>query len=458
MVIIKSLSSIRGTLEGENGLSPKEIIKFSSGFVYWIKKKHKKKKYYIILGRDGRFTSKLFHKLIIVFFNILGINVVDIGLSTTPTLAMSIISEKTQGGIMITASHNPKNWNGLKIFNSIGESLCEKEFNKLLKMTKKKYGNYISYKKIGFCFKKSDYIKKHIEKVLSIPIVDKNLIKKSNFKIVVDGINSTGGIAVPIILKKLGVNIIKIYCNPNGDFVHNPEPVEKNLKDICKKVKDTKSDLGIAVDPDVDRVVFICENGIFFGEEYTLVAIADYVLNYETGPVVSTSSSSNALYDLSVKKNVPFYGSPVGEVNIVKVMKKVNAVIGGEGNGSIIYPKFRYGRDALVGIALFLTYISKLNKIPLSILKTRYSSYFMSKKKIKISYHNYKTLLKKIILKYKKKRIEINDGIKIYFNNEWIHIRKSNTENVIRVHSQSISKKRAHYLSNNIINEIKKIL
>ncbi|AGW85934.1 putative phosphoglucosamine mutase [Blattabacterium sp. (Nauphoeta cinerea)] len=462
MTLVKSSSGIRGTLGGQvgNSLTPIDIIQFSAGYVSWMKKKYKnKKKFIIILGRDGRISSVLFQRFLIITFQSLGVDVINIGLSTTPTIGIAVMNEKADGGVMLTASHNPKNWNGLKIFNSYGEFLSEKDFEKLFSLSERKCFSFSSYKKLGNLFYKENYIQKHIEKILSLPIIDKNIIQKAKLKIVVDGINSTGGIAVPILLKHLGVHVIKMYCEPHGDFVHNPEPIEKNLKEICKKVPDIKANLGISVDPDVDRVVFICENGDFFGEEYTLVSIADYVLENQLGPVVSTLSSSHALKDLSIKKGVPHYFSPVGETHVVKKMKKIHAVIGGEGNGGIIYPDFRYGRDALIGIALFLTQIAKLDNISLSKLKKRYSNYFMSKKKIRFSSHEkVKMLLKTITKKYKKKEIDFNDGIKIYLkHNEWIHIRKSNTENIIRIHTESVSRKRADFLSKNIIYEIKKL-
>ncbi|WP_185849108.1 phosphoglucosamine mutase [Blattabacterium cuenoti] len=462
MVLVKSSSGIRGTLGGKvgNGFSPIDIIQFAAGYIFWIKKKYKnKKKFIIILGRDGRVSSDLFQQFLIITFQSLGVNIVNIGLSTTPTVGFAVINEKADGGVMLTASHNPKNWNGLKMFNSYGEFLSEKDFKKLIYIVEKKYFNFSSYKKLGKLYYKKNYIQKHIEKILSLPIIDKNIIQKAKLKIVVDGINSTGGIAVPLLLKYLGVHVIEMYCDPHGDFVHNPEPIKKNLREICKKVPYLKANLGISVDPDVDRVVFVCENGDFFGEEYTLVSIADYILENQLGPVVSTLSSSHALKDLSIKKGVSYYSTPVGEIHVVKKMKKVNAVIGGEGNGGIIYPNLRYGRDALIGIALFLTQIAKFSNIPLSKLKKRYSNYFMSKKKIRFySHERIKILLKTIKKKYKGKKMDFSDGIKIYFKyNEWIHIRKSNTENIIRIHSESTSRKRADFLSKEIIYEIKKL-
>ncbi len=442
------------------GLSPIDIIQFAAGYVSWMKRKYKnKKKFVLILGRDGRISSVLFQQFLIITFQSLGVDVVNIGLSTTPTVGIAVICEKADGGVMLTASHNPKNWNGLKMFNSHGEFLYEEDFKKLFSIVEKKYFNFSSYKKLGNLFYKKNYIHQHIEKILSLPIIDKNIIQKAKLRIVIDGINSTGGIAVPILLKYLGVHVIKMYCDPHGNFVHNPEPIEKNLREICKKVPDIKADLGISVDPDVDRVVFICENGDFFGEEYTLVSIADYILENKLGPIVSTLSSSHALKDLSIEKGVPYYSTPVGEIHVVKKMKEVHAVVGGEGNGGVIYPDLRYGRDALIGIALFLMRIAKLANIPLSELKKKYSNYFMSKKKIRFSSHDkIRTLLKKIKKKYKGKKMDFSDGIKIYIKyNEWIHIRKSNTENIIRIYTESSSKKRADFLSKKIIYDIKEL-
>ncbi|WP_185851467.1 phosphoglucosamine mutase [Blattabacterium cuenoti] len=466
MILVKSLSGIRGTLGGKVGesFSPIDIIKISAGYVSWMKRKYKKKsreKYLIILGRDGRTTSFSLQKFLIITFQSLGVDVFDIGLSTTPTVGIAVMNEKADGGIMLTASHNPKNWNGLKIFNSKGEFLSEKDFKKLLCIVDdktEKYLHFVPFNELGQYKYIENYVQKHINTIISLPLVDVKMIKKAKFKIVVDGINSTGGIAVPNLLKSLGVEIIvKMYCDPHGNFVHNPEPVGKNLKEICKKVPKMQADLGISVDPDVDRVVFICENGNFFGEEYTIVSIADYILKKKLGPIVSTLSSSHALKDLSINRGVPYYSTSVGEVHVVKKMKKVHAVIGGEGNGGIIYPDLRYGRDALVGIALFLTYVASLSKIPLTKLRKKYPNYFMSKKKIQL-FHDQKVnvFLEKIKKKYKEEEIDVNDGIKIHFkSHEWIHVRKSKTENIIRIYAESRSKKRASFLVNQIISEIK---
>jgi phosphomannomutase len=461
LTLVKSSSGIRGTLGGKvgKGFSPIEIIKFSSGYVSWMKKKYKNKnRYLVILGRDGRTTSSMFQQFLVITFQSLGIDVIDIGLSTTPTVGIAVMNEKADGGVMLTASHNPKNWNGLKMFNSKGEFLSEKDIEKLSYIVEKEYFNFASLDQLGSHFYRKNYIHQHIETILSLPLVDEKIIQKYKFKIVVDGINSTGGIAVPILLEEyFGAKVVKMYCDPHGDFIHNPEPIEKNLREICKKVSEVGADLGIAVDPDVDRVVFICENGDFFGEEYTLVSVADYILKEKLGSIVTTLSSSQALKDLSINKGVPYYATSVGEVHVVKKMKEVKAVIGGEGNGGIIYPDLRYGRDALVGIALFLTYISKLSKISLTELKKRYSNYFMSKKKIRLS-SNKKIgkILERIKRKYKGKKMNLKDGIKIYFlNNEWIHIRKSNTENIVRIHIESSLRERVNFLEKEILYEIK---
>lgn len=465
MTIVKSLSGIRGTIGGKDGnnLSPIDIIKFSYGYVSWIKKKYKNKKknYLLILGRDGRLTSKMFYDILIIIFQMLEINVISIDLSTTPTVGLAIIEEKADGGIMITASHNSKKWNGLKFFNAFGEFLSKKDFEDFFVQIKKKSFYFSSQENFGKIFYKKNYIQKHVDKILSLPIVDINAIKRKKLRIVVDGINSTGGIAVPILLNRLGIKVIKIHCDLNKDFTHNPEPIKKNLKDICKKVPELNADLGISVDPDVDRVVFICNNGEFFGEEYTLLSIVDYVLKKELGPIVSTfSSSSIVLKKISKERGIPFYEAPVGEVHVVQKMKEVNAVIGGEGNGSIIYPKFRYGRDALIGVALFLTYFCKVQnrKNFLSDFKKRYPKFFVSKKKIKPSF-NHNKFINFIKKKYKNRNINYEDGIKIYLNNnnEWIHVRKSNTEKLYRVYAESNSKKRANNLTKEIIDELKKI-
>ncbi|WP_185882321.1 phosphohexomutase domain-containing protein [Blattabacterium cuenoti] len=459
MTLITTLSGIRGTLGGKinNNFTLIEIMQFIAAYATWLKTKQKNK-LCIILGRDGRITSILFNQFIIILFINFGIKIIDIGLTTTPTVGFAIVNEQVDGGVILTASHNPQNWNGLKFFNSNGEFLSLKDFNKISLIVKKKYINFVPCEKWSHCVYDKNYIYKHIQSILSLPLVDKHLIRKYKFKIVVDGINSTGGIAVPMLLDELGVQVIKIHCTPNGIFQHDPEPIKKNLKHICKMVPNMHADLGISVDPDVDRAVFICENGKFFGEEYTLVSIADYVLQHTLGPVVSTLSSSQVLKDLSFMKGVPYYSTPVGEINVIQKMKKVHAVIGGEGNGGIIYPPFRYGRDALLGISLFLTYIAKLSKISLTKLKKRYPHYYMYKKKIKLYDNtNIIQLLDKIKKIYIGHNMNFKDGLKINFcsTKEWIHIRQSHTENLIRIYIESPYQKRLYYLYKQILQEIK---
>ncbi|WP_185872660.1 phosphoglucosamine mutase [Blattabacterium cuenoti] len=459
MTLVTTLSGIRGTLGGEinKNFTLIEIMNFAAGYSTWLKRK-RKHKLCIILGRDGRITSISFQTFIIIIFKHFGINIIDIGLTTTPTVGFAILNEKVDGGVMLTASHNPKNWNGLKLFNANGEFLSEKDFNQISIIVKKKKIHFVPYEKWGNCVYDNNYIYKHIQSILSLPLVDKNIIRKFKFTIVVDGINSTGGIAIPMLLEELGVKVIKIHCTPNGIFTHDPEPIKKNLKQICEMVPKMHADLGISVDPDVDRAVFICENGNFFGEEYTLVSISDYILEYHLGPVVSTLSSSQVLKDLSIMKGVPYYSTPVGEVYVINKMKQVNAVIGGEGNGGIIYPPLRYGRDALLGISLFLTYIAKLDKIPLTKLKKKYPNYYMYKKKIKLDNNkNIYKILAKLKQLYIGQNMNFQDGLKINFlkTKEWIHIRKSNTENIIRIHIESPYKTRVHLLYKEILNKIK---
>lgn len=464
MTLIKSISGIRGTIGGksEKNLTPIDLVKISASYGLWIKDKkynNYNNDHLILIGRDARISGNTINKLIVATLQNLGINVIDIGISTISTVSISIITENAHGGIMISASHNPKNWNALKLLNNNGEFISEDALNYILKVIKNNMFHFINEEKIGFYKKKHNYISKHIEKILKLPLVNIESIKSRNFKIVVDGINSTGGIAVPMLLNSLGVKVIKLNCNPNGNFAHDPEPLPQNLYDISKKVLSVKANFGIAIDPDVDRLVFICENGEFFGEEYSIVVIADYILKYNLGPTVSNLSSSQALKDITHSRGALHYYCPVGELNVIKKMKEVKAVIGGEGNGGIIYPDLHYGRDALVGIALFLSYLSKI-KIPLSFLKNKYPKYFISKKKIKLPSN---IILKNKIFhffinKYKNNNIDITDGIRINFEKEWIHLRVSNTESVIRIYAESISQDNADKLTSFFLKKIKKIL
>lgn len=464
MTLIKSISGIRGTIGGypDHNLSPIDIVKITSAYGLWIIKNNYKKNYnkkkYINIGRDARKSGLTISYLVISTLQNLGINIIDLGISTTPTIKLSIIKEKSIGGIIISASHNPKNWNALKLLDQNGEPIS----NKILKYIIKYYNNYkkilfVQIKKIGIYIKKNNYIYYHIQKILKLSLVNIQLIKKRNYKIVIYAMNSSGSIAIPMLLQFLGIkNIIKISCDLNKDIPNNPEPIDKNLRYISKKVLSVKADLGIVVDPDVDRLVFISEKGKSFGEEYTIVAIADYILNNKIGPIVSNISSSKALEDLIKKKpGALHYYSSVGEINVIKKMKEVNAIFGGEGNGGVIYPDLHYGRDALVGIALFLSYLAYLN-ISISKMKKKYSKYFISKKKINMNIYN-KKILNKIYNKYynNNTKVDTSDGLKIQFINEWVHIRISNTESIIRIYAESITKKNAEKLANKFINEIK---
>lgn len=459
MTLIKSISGIRGTIGGQIGknLTPIDVVKFSSAYGMSLKLKYKKENIIVIVGRDSRVSGKIINKLVTSTLQSLGINVIDLGVSTTPTVQIAVIMEKANGGIILTASHNPKNWNALKLLDHNGEFISEKLIRFILKLSDKNKFFFVKIDQLGYYKFKKNYIQKHIKAILSLPLVDIQAIKSVRFKIVVDGVNSIGGIAVPMLLETLGVEIIKLHCEPNGNFSHNPELLHKNLRDICKEVPIKKANLGIAVDPDVDRLVFICENGKFFGEEYTLVAIADYILKKNPGPTVSNLSSSMALKDITIKNGMAYYSSPIGEMNVVKKMKEVGAVIGGEGNGGIIYPELHYGRDALVGIALFLTYLSYFNQ-PISQLRIKYPNYFMLKKKIKFfSQKNIESVFNYIKKNYKKENLDLTDGIKINFSKEWIHLRKSNTEPIIRIYIESDSQQNLNFLFQKILNIIHKI-
>ncbi|OQX99350.1 MAG: phosphoglucosamine mutase [Bacteroidetes bacterium 4572_128] len=464
MTLIKSISGIRGTIGGKvNGnLTPIDIVKFTSSYGEFIKNKNfNKNNLKIIVGRDARISGEILNSLIINTLLSLSFEVVDLGLSTTPTVEMAVVKHKANGGIILTASHNPREWNALKLLNEKGEFLSAKEGEFILEIAEKEDFNF---SKIDFLGKKTFYknsINDHIDEILKLELVDISLIKKANFHVVIDAVNSTGGIALPLLLEKLGVKKIeKLYCEPNGEFPHNPEPIPENLTEISKVIIEKNADIGFVVDPDVDRLAIVCEDGSMFGEEYTLVAVSDYVLQNKKGNTVSNLSSTKALKDITEKYNCNYFSSAVGEVNVVEMMKNKNAVIGGEGNGGIIYPELHYGRDAILGIALFLTFLAKEN-IKCSELRSKYPNYFISKNKIKLNEKiNTNEILKKIYDIYKNKNLEISliDGVKINFENSWVHLRKSNTEPIIRIYSESKSKKESEMLSEKIINEIKKIL
>jgi len=459
MTLIKSISGIRGTIGGQTGdnLTPLDTVKFASAYGMWVKQQATKEKYAVVIGRDARISGKMVSSLIGNTLVGLGIDVIDAGLSTTPTVELAVKMEEADGGIIITASHNPKQWNALKLLNHNGEFLNAIEGETVLNIAKNESFDFAEVDNLGSFRKKKNYIQKHIKSVLDLELVDVEAIKKANFKVVVDAVNSTGGISIPPLLEKLGVECVELYCDPNGHFPHNPEPLKEHLFEISELVVKEKADLGIVVDPDVDRLALVCEDGSMFGEEYTLVAVADYVLGKTKGNTVSNLSSSRALYDVTQKHGGMYEASAVGEVNVVSLMKKNKAVIGGEGNGGIIYPDSHYGRDSLVGIALFLTHLAKV-KLSCKELRNSYPSYYMSKKKIVLTPEiNVDAILEKMAATYKNEDVITIDGVKINFETEWVHLRKSNTEPIIRIYTESTSQEAADNLADKFIKEIKLI-
>ena len=459
MTLIKSISGIRGTIGGFQGenLTPIDAVKYAAAYGSWVKQQREKNNYKVVVGRDARISGNMMQQLVMNTLIGLGIHVVDLDLSTTPTVEIAVMLEHADGGIILTASHNPKQWNALKLLNHKGEFLDAKEGQKILNIAENENINFSEVDDLGKITSNQAYIDLHIDEILDLPLVDVEAIKKAKFKVVVDGVNSTGGIAVPALLEALGVEPVKLYCDPTGEFPHNPEPLKEHLGDLMNKVVDERADFGIVVDPDVDRLAFVDENGGMFGEEYTLVAVADYVLQHTPGNTVSNMSSSRALRDITEKRNGKYTASAVGEVNVVVKMKETNAVIGGEGNGGIIYPELHYGRDSLVGIALFLSYLADL-RISVSALRKTYTSYFMSKKKIQLTPQlDVDKLLKAMELKYADEEINNIDGVKIDFEDNWVHLRKSNTEPIIRIYTEAKSQEEADNLADKIISEIKLI-
>ena len=459
MTLIKSISGIRGTIGGFQGenLTPIDAVKYAAAYGSWLKQQREKNDYTVVVGRDARISGNMMQQLVMNTLIGLGIHVVDLDLSTTPTVEVAVTLEHADGGIILTASHNPKQWNALKLLNHKGEFLDAKEGQKILDIAENENINFSEVDDLGKITSNQAYIDLHIDEILDLPLVDVEAIKKAKFKVVVDGVNSTGGIAVPALLEALGVEPVKLYCDPTGEFPHNPEPLKEHLGDLMNRVVDERADFGIVVDPDVDRLAFVDENGGMFGEEYTLVAVADYVLQHTPGNTVSNMSSSRALRDITEKRNGNYTASAVGEVNVVVKMKETNAVIGGEGNGGIIYPELHYGRDSLVGIALFLSYLADL-RISVSVLRKTYTSYFMSKKKIQLTPElDVDELLKAMELKYASEEINTIDGVKIDFDDHWVHLRKSNTEPIIRIYTEAKSQEEADHLADKIIGEIKLI-
>ena len=463
MTLIKSISGIRGTIGGKVGdnLTPVDAVKFASAYGTWLKQNSKKQipnsKYKVVVGRDARISGPMIHNLVINTLIGLGIDVVDLGLSTTPTVEVAVPLENADGGIILTASHNPKQWNALKLLNEKGEFLNGIEGEKILQIAEAEAFDFSDVDSLGEITENDAYMDIHIDEVLNLALVDIEAVKAAKFKVVVDGVNSSGGIIIPKLLELMGVEVIKLYCEPNGHFPHNPEPLKEHLTDISELVVKEKAHLGIVVDPDVDRLAFICEDGEMFGEEYTLVACADFVLGETPGNTVSNMSSSRALRDVTNAHNGSYQASAVGEVNVVELMKKNNAIIGGEGNGGIIYPELHYGRDSLVGVALFLTHLAN-KKMTVSALRASYPEYYMSKNKIELTPQiDVDAILVAMTEKYKDEDITTIDGVKIDFAENWVHLRKSNTEPIIRIYTEAASQEKADTLALRIIDEIKAI-
>lgn len=459
MALISSISGIRGTIGGQQGesLSPLDIVKFTAAYGTWILQSKQPKK--IVLGRDARITGAMVRNLVVGTLQSVGLDVIDIGLATTPTVELAVEQEKAGGGIILSASHNPKQWNALKLLNAKGEFISRAAGEIILSLTKEQQFDFAKASKVGKVVVKDSYLQSHIDQILALDLVDVEAIKAKNFKILVDGVNSVGGIAVPELLRQLGVEeVIELYCEPTGKFAHNPEPLPANLATVANEVKRKGVDLGIVVDPDVDRLAIINEDGSMFGEEYTLVSIADYVLKHKKGNTVSNLSSTRALKDVTQKAGCTYHASAVGEVNVVAKMKEVNAVIGGEGNGGIILPSLHYGRDALVGIALFLSHLAHYGK-SCSLLRSSYPNYHISKNKIELTPDiDVDNILQKLQHKYKHQPINTIDGVKIDFDGDWVHLRKSNTEPIIRVYAESMSEVTAEGMVRRIKNDIRSFL
>lgn len=459
VTLIKSISGIRGTIGGSTGdnLTPLDAVKFAAAYGTWLKKAVNKDKVTVVIGRDARISGPMIHQLVMQTLVGLGIDVVDLGLSTTPTVEVAVPLEGADGGIILTASHNPKQWNALKLLNAKGEFISGAEGMEILALAEADAYDFALVDDLGTVIHKDDYMQKHIDAVLALPLVDVEAIRKAGFKVVVDGVNSSGGIIVPQLLRQLGVECIELYCEPNGHFPHNPEPLKEHLTDICELVVKEKAHLGIVVDPDVDRLAFISEDGEMFGEEYTLVAVADYVLSRTPGNTVSNLSSSRALNDVTVARGGVYQASAVGEVNVVQLMKATHAVIGGEGNGGIIYPELHYGRDSIVGIALFLTHLAYTQQ-SVAALRKSYPAYFMSKNKIELTpILDVDAIMATLMNQYADERITTIDGVKIDFADQWVHLRKSNTEPIIRIYTEAPTQAQADALAERFVAELKVI-
>lgn len=460
MTLIKSISGIRGTIGGNVGeaLTPVDAVRFAAAYGTWLKENNSGR-LKVVIGRDARISGQMIADLVISTLVGLGIDVVNLNLSTTPTVEVAVPMENAHGGIILTASHNPKQWNALKLLNSKGEFISGEEGARVLEIAEADAFSFAEVDDLGSVANDATYLQKHIDAVLALPLVDKKAIEAANFSVVVDAVNSTGGIFVPALLEALGVKkITRLYCEPTGHFPHNPEPLPEHLTDLAEKIKEVSADLGITVDPDVDRLAMVCEDGSMFGEEYTLVAVADYVLTHTPGATVSNLSSTRALRDVTEARGLLYTAAAVGEVNVVKAMKDSNAVIGGEGNGGVIYPESHYGRDALVGIALFLSHLAH-KKMTVSQLRDSYPKYTISKNKIELTPEiDVDAILHGMAEKYASEEVDTTDGVKIYVGKEWVHLRKSNTEPIIRIYSESENEAKANQLAEKIITEIRAMI
>jgi len=458
MTLIKSIPGIRGTIGGNegDGLSPSDIVKFTTGYGTWLKRSLNIEKGTVVVGRDARISGEMVYNIISGTLLNLGLDVINIGMATTPTTEMAVTDTKADGGVIITASHNPKQWNALKLLNNKGEFLNSDEGEEVLRIAEDKDYTFCDVDDLGKITIDNTQLDKHIQAIIDLPLVDIEAIKNANFTVAVDGVNSVGGLVIPQLLKAIGVSdVLELYCEPNGIFPHNPEPLPENLIEISSLISTDKVDVGFVVDPDVDRLAIINEDGTMFGEEYTLVSVAEYIMQNKKGNTVSNLSSTRALRDVTENNGGTYQASMVGEVNVVAKMKETNAVIGGEGNGGVIYPELHYGRDALVGIALFLTHLAKTGK-KCSELRASYPDYFISKNKIQLTPEiNVDDILKKVEEKYKNENLLTIDGVKIDFADGWVHLRKSNTEPIIRIYSESNSMENADKMANEIAEFIK---
>ena len=461
MTLIKSISGIRGTIGGkvDQGLTPVDAVKFAAAYGSWLKNRNTQQKIKVVIGRDARISGQMISDLVVATLVGLGIDVVNLGLSTTPTVEIAVPLENAHGGIILTASHNPKQWNALKLLNEKGEFISGKDGEEVLAIAANEGFDFAEVDDLGKVITDDSYMHKHIDAILALPLVDKAAIEAADFSVVVDAVNSSGGIFVPALLEALGVKkITKLYCEPTGEFPHNPEPLPEHLTDLAAKIKEVGADVGITVDPDVDRLALVCEDGSMFGEEYTLVAVADFVLTHTPGATVSNLSSTRALRDITEDRGLLYSAAAVGEVNVVSKMKETHAVIGGEGNGGIIYPELHYGRDSLVGIALFLSHLAH-KKMTVSELRDSYPKYTISKNKIELTPDiDVDQLLLHMTLNYAHEEVDTTDGVKIYIGKEWVHLRKSNTEPIIRIYSESQNEQMADALAKRIIMEIKALI